>query len=93
MSQVAPPPTWTSPVNAETGTFDPVWLQWFITIAELLSVSTSTSADVTTLKAQVLVLQTQVGVLQTTVAAHTTSISTLSGQISTLDSEIIALDP
>ncbi len=46
-TQFEPPPTWDNPVHSEkdpaTGqmksTFSPVWLNWFVTLADLLSAS------------------------------------------------------
>jgi hypothetical protein len=34
---IQPPPTWTLPIDTKTGSFDPVWLKWFIDLAGVLN--------------------------------------------------------
>jgi hypothetical protein len=36
-ANIPPPPTWAAPVDPLTGTFAPVWIQWFLTIAQLVN--------------------------------------------------------
>lgn len=46
-SNISPPPTWAPVIDKETGAFNPVWLQWFITVTAILNQTSGGGSGIT----------------------------------------------